>query len=210
MSGYVYVVKNKNNNYKIGYTNTSIDKRINALKTSSDSNIHLVFSFLSEEPKLLEQSLHSKFATKRLNGEWFSLDDNDIISISQMKDAERDNHSSSVQMNQDFLKEFSARRDIGLEVYRVFTYLNARLDFENVIQIQQTEIAEHLGMHKQSVHKAVKQLEALGVILRGPKVGRCSSWRLNPMAGWKGKITNLRTAQRDHLHLIHSKPSHDA
>ena len=110
--------------------------------------------------------------------------------------------SQWMQINQHFLEEFSAREDIGLEVYRVFTYLNARLDFENIIQVQQTEIAEKLNMQKQNVNRAIKKLEALGVILRGPKVGRSSSWRLNPNAGWKGKVTHLRQAQRHHLELV--------
>jgi hypothetical protein len=110
--------------------------------------------------------------------------------------------ASWMQMNQDFLLEFSARRDLGLNVHRVFTYLNARLDFENIILVPQIEIAEHLGMPRQSVYRALKKLETIGVIIRGPKVCRSSSWRLNPNAGWKGKITHLRVAQRDHLRLI--------
>ena len=107
-----------------------------------------------------------------------------------------------MQVNQSFLEEFSARRDVGGETLRVFLYLNARLDFENIIQIQQTEIADRLGMHKQSVHRSIRKLEDLGIILRGPKVGRSSSWRLNPNAGWKGKVTHLRQAQRHHLELV--------
>ena len=92
-----------------------------------------------------------------------------------------------MQVNQDFLQEFAARRDVGAEVLRVFLYLNARLDFENIIQVPQLEIAEKLGIKRQNVYRATRQLEDLGIILRGPKVGRSSSWRLNPNAGWKGK-----------------------
>ena len=85
-----------------------------------------------------------------------------------------------MQVNQQFLEEFASRKDVTGEVLRVFLYLNARLDFENIIQVPQTEIAERLGLQPQNVHRAIKQLEALGVIIRGPKVGRSSSWRLNP------------------------------
>ena len=109
---------------------------------------------------------------------------------------------SWMQINQNFLKEFAARRDLGNEVLRVFLYLNARLDFENVIQVPQVEIAAELGMQRQNVNRAIKQLEELGVIIRGPKVGRSSSWRLNPQAGWKGKVVHLREAQRQHLELV--------
>ena len=107
-----------------------------------------------------------------------------------------------MQINQNFLEEFAARKDVGGEVLRVFLYLNARLDFENIIQVPQVEIADKLGLQKQSVHRAIKQLEELGIIIRGPKVGRSSSWRLNPQAGWKGKVVHLREAQRRHLELV--------
>ena len=107
-----------------------------------------------------------------------------------------------MQVNQDFLTELAARRDLGNQALRVFVYLNGRLNFENVIQVEQTEIAQALGMHKQNVNQAIKRLEELGIILRGPKIGRSSSWQLNPNAGWKGKITNLRQAQHNHLELV--------
>lgn len=112
---------------------------------------------------------------------------------------------SWMQVNQDFLREFSARRDVTGEVLRVFLYLNARLDFENIIQVPQVEIANELGLQRQNVNRAVSRLEELGIILRGPKVGRSSSWRLNPNAGWKGKVTHLRQAQRHHLELVKSE-----
>lgn len=97
-----------------------------------------------------------------------------------------------MQVNQNFLREFAARRDVTGEVLRVFMYLNARLDFENIIQVPQTEIAEELGLKPPNVTRSLKKLEDLGVILRGPKIGRSNSWRLNPNAGWKGKVVNLR------------------
>ena len=54
-------------------------------------------------------------------------------------------------------------------------------------------------MHKQSVHKAVKKLVDLGILIPGPVA---SAWRLNPQAGWKGKVVDLREAQRQHLELV--------
>ena len=104
-----------------------------------------------------------------------------------------------MQINQTFLEEFAARRDVGLEVYRVFMYLNARLDFHNIIRVPQTEIATALGMRPQNVNRAVKKLVELGILIPGPVV---SAWRLNPQAGWKGKVIHLREAQRQHLELV--------
>lgn len=106
-----------------------------------------------------------------------------------------------VQVSQDFVEELASRSDIAKETLRVFLILNARLDFENELRVSQIELAEKMNLHKQAVNRAFKQLEDLGIIIRGPKVGRSSSWKLNPNAGWKGKVTHLRAAQREHPHL---------
>lgn len=112
-------------------------------------------------------------------------------------------------MNQNFLLEFAAREDVHGEILKVFVYLNGRLDFDNLIQVPQVEIAEALRMHRQSVNRAIRKLEELGVILRGPKVGRSSTWRLNPNAGWKGKVKDLKPALQQHLKLV-PEPGDDA
>lgn len=105
---------------------------------------------------------------------------------------------SWMQINQKFLEEFAARRDVGLEVYRVFMYLNARLDFHNVICVPQTEIAKFLDMKPQNVNRAIKKLVELGILIPG---STASAWRLNPQAGWKGKVVHLREAQRQDAKL---------
>jgi len=104
-----------------------------------------------------------------------------------------------MQINQHFLEEFAARRDVGLEVYRVFMYLNARLDFHNIIRVPQVEIAKALGMRAPNVSRAVKKLVDLGILIPGPVA---SAWRLNPQAGWKGKVVDLREAQRQRLEIV--------
>ena len=74
------------------------------------------------------------------------------------------------------------------------------LDFHNIIRVPQVEIAKALGMHKQSVHKAVKKLVDLGILIPGPVA---SAWRLNPQAGWKGNwVVDLREAQRQQLEIV--------
>lgn len=107
-----------------------------------------------------------------------------------------------MQINQDALAEIAADPDMGTETFRVFLYLNARLDFENLIQVPQTEIAAALGMKRPSVNRAIRLLETKQIILRGPKVGHSSSWKLNVHYGWKGKVTQLRQEQARQLRLV--------
>lgn len=87
-----------------------------------------------------------------------------------------------------------------IEQQRVFWALIERLDFENYINVVQAEIAKDLGMHKQNVNRAIKELVEQDIILKGPKVGRNVTYRLNPNIGWRGSAQNhqqaLRTADK--------------
>ena len=65
-----------------------------------------------------------------------------------------------------------------------------RIDFENLMVVNQAELAKELGMHRQHVQRSIKRLIALGVILEGPKIGISRSYRLNPEFGWKGSARN--------------------
>jgi hypothetical protein len=40
------------------------------------------------------------------------------------------------------------------------------------------------------------------IILRGPKLGSVSSYRLNPHYGWKGKVQNLTKARQKRLQAV--------
>jgi hypothetical protein len=115
-----------------------------------------------------------------------------------------------MQVNQDALAEIAADRDIGLEAWRVFAYLNARLDFENLIVVPQTEVAAALGMKQPAISRAVKLLADKQIILRGPKIGSVSSFRLNPHYGWKGKIQNLTKARQKRLQVVADEVGPDA
>jgi hypothetical protein len=107
-----------------------------------------------------------------------------------------------MQVNQNALAEIAADREIGAEALRVFLYLNARLDFENLIVVPQNEVATALSMKRTAITRAVKVLTDKQIILRGPKVGSVSSYRLNPHYGWKGKVQNLTKARQEKLRAV--------
>jgi hypothetical protein len=88
---------------------------------------------------------------------------------------------------------------LGLEAWRVFTYPNGRLDFENLIVVPQ------------AVSRALRLLVAKGIIVRAPQTGNITALRLNPHYSWKGKVRNLRQARQTHLQLIElAEPEKDA
>lgn len=96
-----------------------------------------------------------------------------------------------VMNSQEALELLATDKELTGENYRVLLLLLSRLDFENWIQIAQSEIGEKLDMKKQNVSRAISLLESKGILLRGPKVGRSYAFRLNPYFGWKGKVKNL-------------------
>lgn len=115
-----------------------------------------------------------------------------------------------VMNSQEALELLATDKDLKGETYRVLLLLLSRLDFDNWIQVTQTEISEKLEMKKPNVSKAISILEEKGIILRGPKVGRTYAFRLNPHYGWKGKVKNLNDYRKQaedrtrHLQVVPS------
>lgn len=81
-TGFVYVVKCAGY-YKIGATRNAT-QRIARFETSypHDLKVHRVARV--ENMSLVESSLHTRFAAKRVKGEWFNLDSNDLRVIARL------------------------------------------------------------------------------------------------------------------------------
>ena len=85
---------------------------------------------------------------------------------------------------------------------KVMWEMLARLDYENLIQVNQAEVSEQVGMNRHNVNRSIKKLIELGVILEGVKIGISRSYRLNPNFGWKGSAKGHREALHEHLKVI--------
>ena len=103
-------------------------------------------------------------------------------------------------MNQAAL--LTIANELSHEQTRVLMALLTDLDYENYIQIAQTDIAQILSMQKTHVSRAVKNLLDFGVIIEGPKIGRSKTYRLNPQFGWKGTVSNHKKALKSNLTVI--------
>lgn len=64
--------------YKIGYTKRPIEKRIKELKTGNAAEFYIVDSFKSKWGTKIEALLHRNYKSKKVNGEWFLLNELDI------------------------------------------------------------------------------------------------------------------------------------
>ncbi len=77
------------------------------------------------------------------------------------------------------------------ESLRVLMYCMSQMDFENHFRHSQTAVCEALGMRKQNVSRAVRELKANGVFNEAETGGLS----LNPEIGWRGGVRNLRKKQ---------------
>lgn len=95
--------------------------------------------------------------------------------------------------------ELIAKRVRRVEDSRVLWLLIARLDFDNLIQLSQADLAQELEMDRAQVNRAMKRLVELGALLEGPKIGRSRTYRLNPAFGWKGSAKSHQSALRERM-----------
>jgi hypothetical protein len=69
--------------YKIGYTRRDVSKRIKELKTGNGSEMYVTDSFKSKWGTKIESQLHRIFRSKKVNGEWFDLTDEEVKSFGE-------------------------------------------------------------------------------------------------------------------------------
>jgi len=95
----------------------------------------------------------------------------------------------------------TAIRKAGLQGrdYEVLFALLEVLDFENLIQVSQVEMAAELGMQKTHLSRSIKRLLEIGILLEGPKIGRSKTFRLNPSFGWKGSAKGHTDALKERM-----------
>lgn len=83
--GYIYLICDPNQNtYKIGVTRNLVQDRIKKLQTGNASELHMIHTVKTEYPFRLETMLHNKFKDKKVNGEWYSLSQDDITNFKKI------------------------------------------------------------------------------------------------------------------------------
>jgi DNA-binding transcriptional ArsR family regulator len=78
-------------------------------------------------------------------------------------------------------------KDLGKESWLVFMMLCASLDLrENKVVVNQAEMGRLVGLTRQNVQRAIKQLLEVGLILEGPKEKQSRTYSLNPDVVFRG------------------------
>ena len=84
-SGFVYILRSENGYYKIGKA-MNVKSRLIAWQRTFPVKIDLLFSFACNDRNKVEKILHRKYAKKRIEIEWYALDENDLRYLSSIKD----------------------------------------------------------------------------------------------------------------------------
>lgn len=98
--------------------------------------------------------------------------------------------------------EILAQSNLSGNDFKVLMKLLSVLDYENLIQVSQADVARELNMHRQHVQRSIKRLIDLGIVLEGVRIGISRSYRLNPNFGWKGSAKGHREALHEHLKFV--------
>lgn len=72
--------------------------------------------------------------------------------------------------------------------YRVRDWILGTIGIGNYCYINQAEIARRLRVHRQNVYQAIQRLLELGILIKGPKNGRCNSYMVSPAFCFFGSL----------------------
>lgn len=93
---------------------------------------------------------------------------------------------SFVMLTQAAVLDVAKRTDLTDGDLRLLLALLGRLNWENWLMLDITELATEIGRGRDKTSKGIKRLVDAGVLHRGPKAGRSWTYRLDPELGWKG------------------------
>lgn len=98
--GFIYLLNMAGTDYyKVGITKRNIKQRISELQTGCPDEIILVNSYKCEHYRKLEGWLHRLYHNKRMEGEWFMLEESDIKGF--INECEKGDETITLLINQN-------------------------------------------------------------------------------------------------------------
>lgn len=96
----IYLISSEINGHKlhkIGYTRRTVETRVKEFKTGNASEFEIVDRFHSKWGTKIESQLHKIYSQKKLSGEWFRLDEEDVESFKE--------HCQRIHQNLELISE---------------------------------------------------------------------------------------------------------
>lgn len=91
--------------YKIGFTRRRIEDRIKEFETGNGTNLFIVDSFKSKWATKIESKIHKIFKSKKIKGEWFYLNEDDISMFNKYCEIIHNNYEIISTQNTYFLEK---------------------------------------------------------------------------------------------------------
>jgi len=88
--------------YKIGYSKRDPNKRIKEMKTGNASQLDLIDSFQSKWGTQIEAKLHRMFQDKKISGEWFRLEREELQKFREICEMTHNNFELMAKENSWF------------------------------------------------------------------------------------------------------------
>lgn len=145
----VYFIKHKGiDAVKIGRT-VDLGKRLLALNNASPYGIEVIGVIESEDSLKLEMSLHKRFSSFRLNGEWFSVSEDVILNIIRLyKDDEYIKSKNMFEIHYNKKTNYSDDySDIDILKNSISSEYNHNLGFIDKVILNQKEIIEKFSIN---------------------------------------------------------------
>ena len=98
----VYLISSETNGkmvYKIGHTKRAVEKRLSEFRTGNSAVLEIVDVFNSKWGTKIEAHLHRHFRIKRVGGEWFDLEEQDLLEFSRLCQQVHDNFNIIEESN---------------------------------------------------------------------------------------------------------------
>jgi len=121
-TGYVYLLKSPTAFWKIGKTKNPVDRR-KTFSVKLPFEVHYAHLIYCHDMNKLEKEMHIIFKKKRVDGEWFSLNEDDVRWIKQF--STQIDFDKEMQ-NSDYAEKYILKgRDVfysGVLLYFVFAF----------------------------------------------------------------------------------------
>ncbi len=79
-SGYIYLIREEEKMFKIGFTKRDPIKRLSELQCANPREL-ILFNFFKTSSMKIEKRIHKEFKHKKVNREWFNLSESDLACI---------------------------------------------------------------------------------------------------------------------------------
>lgn len=163
--GCVYFFKHVGlNPVKIGYsTNESPIDRFNQFKTYAPYGSEILGFVILSNPKEIETLLHKKYASKRLNGEWFELTEievqNEIKFYTDISIIEERNEFQIAWANHINNKKNNLKKELFSLTKESKQKVTFKKLYENEPNLNRTKTAKKLGVTRKTICNWIKELK---------------------------------------------------